>query len=98
MSFGVVGEYAKNLIAKKIVIYIYIIYMSIKQKLCVYGDCAKWLPRMSSLAKKWLSIKQKMLYAYTETALNSKISTESVYNSVDNNTNNLDSFYLHYME
>ena len=41
MSFGVVGEYAKNLIAKKIVIYI--IYMSIKQK---------------------------PLYAYTETALN----------------------------
>ena len=31
MSFGVVGEYAKNLIAKKIVIYIYIIYMSIKK-------------------------------------------------------------------
>jgi hypothetical protein len=43
MSFGVVGEYAKNLIAKKIVIYIYYIYMSIKQK---------------------------PLYAYTETALN----------------------------
>jgi hypothetical protein len=94
MSFDVVGEYAKNLIAKKIVIYVY----KTKTALCVYGDCAKWLPRMSSLAKKWLSIKQKMLYAYTETALNSKISTESVYNSVDNNTNNLDSFYLHYME
>ena len=101
MSFGVVGEYAKNLIAKKIVIYIYILYIYVyktKTSLCVYRDCAKWLPRMSSLAKKWLSIKQKMLYAYTETALNSKISTESVYNSVDNNTNNLDSFYLHYME
>ena len=94
MSFDVVGEYAKNLIAKKIVIYVY----KTKTALCVYRDCAKWLPRMSSLAKKWLSIKQKMLYAYTETALNSKISTESVYNSVDNNTNNLDSFYLHYME
>ena len=99
MSFGVVGEYAKNLIAKKIVIYILYIYVyKTKTALCVYGDCAKWLPRMSSLAKKWLSIKQKMLYAYTETALNSKISTESVYNSVDNNTNNLDSFYLPYME
>ena len=45
MSFGVVGEYAKNLIAKKIVIYIYIYYM-------------------------YMSIKQKPLYAYTETALN----------------------------
>ena len=45
MSFGVVGEYAKNLIAKKIVIY------KTKSALCVYGDCAKWLPRMSSLAK-----------------------------------------------
>jgi hypothetical protein len=49
----------------------------------------------------WLSIKQKLLYAYTETTLNGQISSESVYNSVNNNTNfkkNLDSFYLHYME
>jgi hypothetical protein len=35
----------------------------------------------------WLSIKQKLLYAYTETTLNGEISTESVYNSVNNNTN-----------
>ena len=47
MSFGVVGEYAKNLIAKKIVIYIYIYIYYI-----------------------YMSIKQKPLYAYTETALN----------------------------
>jgi hypothetical protein len=43
MSFGVVGEYAKNLIAKKIVIYIYIyiIYMSIKKKpLYAYTETA----------------------------------------------------------
>ena len=45
------------------------------------------LPRMNSLAKKWLSIKQKLLYAYTETALNGKISTERVYNSVNKNNN-----------
>ncbi len=44
---------------------------------------------MNSLKKKifWLSIKQKLLYAYTETTLNGEISTESVYNSVNNNTN-----------
>jgi hypothetical protein len=35
----------------------------------------------------WLSIKQKLLYAYTETTLNGEISTESVYNSGNNNTN-----------
>jgi hypothetical protein len=46
------------------------------------------LPRMNSLQKKiLLSIKQKLLYAYTETTLNGEISTESVYNSVNNNTN-----------
>ncbi len=32
-------------------------------------------------------MKQKLLYAYTETTLNGEISTESVYNSVNNNTN-----------
>ncbi len=37
--------------------------------------------------KFWLSIKQKLLYAYMETTLNGEISTESVYNSVNNNTN-----------
>jgi hypothetical protein len=47
------------------------------------------LPKMNSLKKKifWLSIKQKLLYAYTETTLNGEISTESVYNSVNNYTN-----------
>ncbi len=34
-----------------------------------------------------LSIKQKLLYAYTETTQNGEKSTESVYNSVNNNTN-----------
>ena len=34
----------------------------------------------------WISLEKKMLYAYTETALNGEISTESVYNSVNNNT------------
>jgi hypothetical protein len=34
----------------------------------------------------WLSLKQKLLYAYTENTLNGKISTESVYISVNNNT------------
>ncbi len=48
----------------------------------------------------WLSLKQKLLYAHTETALNGEISPESVYISVKNNTNfkkNLVSFYLNYM-
>jgi hypothetical protein len=48
----------------------------------------------------WLSLKQKLLYAHTENTLNGEISTESVYISVNNNTNlkiNLVSFYLHYM-
>jgi hypothetical protein len=35
----------------------------------------------------WLSLKQKLLYAYTENTLNGEISTESVYISVNNNTN-----------
>ena len=35
----------------------------------------------------WLSLKQKLLFAHTETALNGEISTESVYISVNNNTN-----------
>jgi hypothetical protein len=35
----------------------------------------------------WLSLKQKLLYAHTETTLNGEISTESVYISVNNNTN-----------
>ncbi len=35
----------------------------------------------------WLSLKQELLYAYTENTLNGKISTESVYISVNNNTN-----------
>jgi hypothetical protein len=35
----------------------------------------------------WISLKPKFLYAYTETALNGQISTESVYISVYNNTN-----------
>ncbi len=47
----------------------------------------------------WISLKQKLLYAHTENTLNGEISTESVYISVNNNTNKkkLDSFYLHYM-
>jgi hypothetical protein len=36
---------------------------------------------------KFLSLKQKLLYAYTENTLNGEISTESVYISVNNNTN-----------
>jgi hypothetical protein len=57
---------------------------------------------MDSLIIKffWISLKPKLLYAYTETALNGQTSTESVDISVNNNTNlkkNLDSFYLHYM-
>ncbi len=35
----------------------------------------------------WLSLKQKLLYAHTENTLNGEISTESVYISVNNNTN-----------
>ncbi len=35
----------------------------------------------------WLSLKQKLLYAHTETTLNGEIGTESVYISVNNNTN-----------
>jgi hypothetical protein len=44
---------------------------------------------MNSLQKKnfWLSLKQKLLYAYTETTLNGEISTVSVYISVNTNTN-----------
>jgi hypothetical protein len=41
-----------------------------------------------------------MLYAYTETTLNGKLSPKSVYISVNNNTKfkkNLDAFYLNYM-
>jgi hypothetical protein len=34
-----------------------------------------------------LSLKQKLLYAYTENTLNGEISNESVYISVNNNTN-----------
>jgi len=34
-----------------------------------------------------LSLKQNLLYAHTETTLNGEISTESVYISVNNNTN-----------
>jgi hypothetical protein len=47
------------------------------------------LPRMNSLKIKifWLSLKQKLLYEHTENTLNDEISTESVYISVDNNTN-----------
>ena len=40
MSFGVVGEYAKNLIAKKIVIYIYYIYVYKKKPLYAYTETA----------------------------------------------------------
>ncbi len=35
----------------------------------------------------WLSIKQKLLCAYREDTLNGEISTESVYISINNNTN-----------
>ncbi len=35
----------------------------------------------------WLSLKQKLLYAYTENTLNDEITTESVCISVNNNTN-----------
>ncbi len=35
----------------------------------------------------WLSLKQKLLYAQPENTLNGEISTESVYISVNNNTN-----------
>ena len=35
----------------------------------------------------WISLKPKLLYAYTETALNGQISTESVDISINNNTN-----------
>jgi hypothetical protein len=35
----------------------------------------------------WLSLNQKLLYAYTENTLNGEISSESVYISVNNNTN-----------
>jgi hypothetical protein len=48
----------------------------------------------------WISLKQKLLHAYTEHTLYGKINTKSVYISVINNINfkkNLDSFYLHYM-
>ena len=33
----------------------------------------------------WISLEKNMLYAYTETALNGKISPKSVYISVNNN-------------
>ncbi len=33
----------------------------------------------------WISVEKKMLYAYTETTLNGKISPKSVYISVNNN-------------
>ncbi len=48
-----------------------------------------YLPRMNSLPKNFflLSLKQKLLYAYTETTLNGEISTLSVYISVNTNTN-----------
>ncbi len=35
----------------------------------------------------WLSLIEKLLYAHTETTLNGEISTESMYFSVNNNTN-----------
>ncbi len=35
----------------------------------------------------WLSLKEKLLYAHTETTLNREISTESIFFSVNNNTN-----------
>jgi hypothetical protein len=35
----------------------------------------------------WLSLKQKLLCAYTENTLNGEISTESVHISVNNNMN-----------
>jgi hypothetical protein len=34
----------------------------------------------------WISLEKKMLYAYTETTLNGKISPKCVYISVNNNT------------
>ncbi len=34
----------------------------------------------------WISLEKKMLYAYTETTLNGKISSKSVYISVNTNT------------
>ncbi len=37
--------------------------------------------------KIWISLKQKLLYVYTENTLNSKISTKSVDISVNNNAN-----------
>ncbi len=45
------------------------------------------LAQYGQLKKKffWLSLKQKLLYAHTETTLNGEISTESVYISVNNN-------------
>jgi hypothetical protein len=43
---------------------------------------------MNSLQKIfWLSLKQKLLYAYMETTLNGEISTVSVYISVNTNMN-----------
>jgi hypothetical protein len=44
------------------------------------------------------SLKKKMLYGYKENTQNGKISTTSVYISVNNNMNLifLDSLYLHY--
>ncbi len=58
-----------------------------------------YLPRKFTKFIFWLSLKQKLLYAYMENTLNGEISTVSVYISVNNNTNlkKIDSFYLHYM-
>ena len=67
--------------------------------LSAYGECADSISKKSSggylLAENeqfkniifWISLKQKLLYAHTETTLNGEISTESVYISVNNNTN-----------
>ncbi len=48
----------------------------------------------------WLSLKQELLYGYTDNTLNGQISSESVCISVNNNMNlkkKIDSFCLHYM-
>jgi hypothetical protein len=47
-----------------------------------------YLPRMNSLQNIFLVIcKTKLLFVYTENKLKGEISTESVYISVNNNTN-----------
>jgi hypothetical protein len=84
MYFGVLGEYAKILFASSPCTHRFFprILRIHLNTFRVFGD--------DFVYRKFLviyCIKQKLLYAYTETTLNSEISTESVYNSVNNNTN-----------